>query len=156
MKRLLFLALLATAPVFAGETTQPFRTGSMSSIVAAHRGQALALAIWSLDCLHCPKELQLLAAAKKRHPFLRLVLIATEDLAQRADIEARLRELGLAEASSWAFDDPVPERLRHDIDPGWRGELPRTYFIGRDGRREAVSGVVTEAKLGAWLAANDR
>jgi hypothetical protein len=45
------------------------------------------------------------------------------------------------------------ERLRHEIDKRWYGELPRTYLRGREGRLEAVSGVLGEERLAQWLRA---
>lgn len=36
-----------------------------------------------------------------------------------------------------ANDEPMPERLKAALDAGWRGDIPRTVWIGRDGAREA-------------------
>ncbi|MBF3912896.1 TlpA family protein disulfide reductase, partial [Burkholderia pseudomallei] len=37
------------------------------------------------------------------------------------------------------------------LDPRWRGELPRTLWIGEDGTRRAKSGLLAPAVLDAWL-----
>jgi hypothetical protein len=40
---------------------------------------------------------------------------------------------GIAAAENWTFNDDFVERLRYEIDPRWRGEIPRTLLITRDG-----------------------
>lgn len=50
----------------------------------------------------------------------------------------------------------MPERLRATLDAGWRGELPRTVWIGRDGARDARSGLLTPAVLDGWLRGTGR
>lgn len=44
----------------------------------------------------------------------------------------------------------MPERLRAVLDAGWLGEMPRTVWIGRDGTREARSGLLTADVLDGW------
>ena len=34
--------------------------------------------------------------------------------------------------------EPTSERLRAALDAGWRGDMPRTEWIGRDGAREGL------------------
>jgi hypothetical protein len=48
------------------------------------------------------------------------------------------------------FAEPVPERLRAELDPAWHGELPRTAFYDREHRVKAVSGVVSARRLESW------
>lgn len=69
-------------------------------------------------------------------------------------MQKTLSPLGLAGVDSWVFDDPIPERLRHAIDPSWYGELPRTYLYDARHQREAIVGVVGEQRLRAWLEKN--
>ena len=38
---------------------------------------------------------------------------------------------GLGKVEQWVFADPMPERLRFEIDRRWYGELPRTHFYDR-------------------------
>ncbi len=45
----------------------------------------------------------------------------------------------------------MPERLRAALDAGWRGEMPRTVWIVRDGAREARSGLLTADVLDGGL-----
>lgn len=47
--------------------------------------------------------------------------------------------------------EPIPQRLRVALDAQWRGEMPRTLWIGRDGVREACSGLLTADVLDGGL-----
>jgi hypothetical protein len=42
-------------------------------------------------------------------------------------------------------------RLRYEIDPQWKGEIPRTLLIARDGTVTTIEGVVDLKEVGAWL-----
>ncbi|GAU02528.1 signal peptide protein [Burkholderia stabilis] len=53
--------------------------------------------------------------------------------------------------AQYANAEPMPERLRAALDAGWRGDMPRTVWIGRDGAREARSGLLTADVLDGWL-----
>lgn len=54
------------------------------------------------------------------------------------------------QVAQYANAEPMPERLRAALDAGWRGEMPRTVWIGRDGAREARSGLLTADVLDSW------
>ena len=55
------------------------------------------------------------------------------------------------QVAQYANAEPMPERLRAALDAGWRGEVPRTVWIGRDGAREARSGLLTADVLDGGL-----
>ena len=59
--------------------------------------------------------------------------------------------LGAFRADSWLFGDAGAERLRYSIDPGWRGEMPRSYLYDDDGSRVGLSGPISEDLLQGWL-----
>ena len=46
-------------------------------------------------------------------------------------------------AENWTFDDDFVERLRYEIDPQWRGEIPRTLLIARDGSTTVIEALPT-------------
>ncbi len=146
------LALLAGTAAHAAPP-QAFLPGSMAAIRAAHEGHAHIVALWSLACAPCRHELTRLADFARRHPGVPLVLIATDGIGERAAIAARLRAHGLGQAESWVFADDFVERLRHEIDPRWHGELPRTYLRGADGSVQAVTGRLDAARIEDWLRA---
>jgi len=45
----------------------------------------------------------------------------------------------------------MPDKLRFYIDPGWYGELPRSYFYDAAQQRSGHSGALTRAQLQDWL-----
>jgi hypothetical protein len=47
--------------------------------------------------------------------------------------------------------DGFVERLRYEIDPQWRGEIPRTMLIARDGATTVIDGVADLKRVRAWL-----
>ncbi len=155
MRGLLLAVLLAIAGLAgAAEPVRPFVAGSLAQILAAHEGRPFILAFWSVACAHCPAELKTLGRLKRRHPALEVVLVAA-DTPEDAPRTARLAaEYGLGKVEQWVFADPVPERLRFEIDRRWHGELPRTHFYDREHRREAKSGVVDAGFLAAWMTRN--
>ena len=157
IRSFLLALLVAAAPlVSAAESVRPFVAGSLAKILAERQGKPFVLAFWSIACTHCPKELEALAAIRKSHPRLDIVLVAAdtpEEAPRTAQLAARY---GLAKAEQWVFADEVEARLRFEIDARWHGELPRTHFYDRTHRLEAVSGVVPQAQLLAWAKANAR
>lgn len=139
------------APACAAEP-QSFTANSLAAIQAKYAGQPFILSMWSVNwCGHCITELTMLGKAAKTHKQLPLVLVATDTLEFSAAIQQTQKRLGLARVDSWVFDDDIPERLRHVVDPAWHGELPRTYLYDAKHRREPVMGVLSEQKLQAWL-----
>ena len=152
MRRLLLVAaaLLLAMPVWAGDT-RPFLKGSYDALLTEHAGRPLVVHFWSLTCAPCLVELPHWQEVRRRHPELDLVLVATDPLDDAARLERTLKRAGLAGVESWAFADNFAERLRFEIDRNWRGELPMTRLIGRDGTAEAVTGSVSEATLAGWL-----
>lgn len=140
--------VLSSAPLEAREP-KPFVAGSHTEIRATYAGRAFILAFWSLDCPHCHEELALFGQLRERDPALPVVLVATDSPEQGEAIATVLARYGLADVESWVFADAFSERLRFEVDPRWRGELPRTYLFGPHGVR-AVSGRITEEEIEVW------
>jgi len=69
-------------------------------------------------------------------------LVATDGLAERERVTGVLARFGLQ-------DDENATKLRFEIDPGWHGEMPRSYFYARDGQRKAVSGGLSAPQIEA-------
>ncbi len=138
------------ACAFSGEL-RSFAADSLPAIQKRFAGRPFILTLWSLSCHHCAKELQTLGRLARRGRGLPLVIVSTDTPAEADEIRATLKRFGLGHLDTWVFDDPVPERLRHAIDPAWRGELPRSYLFDAAHRREAHSGLLDEARLRQWL-----
>lgn len=107
------------------------------------------LALWSLECVHCKKNLALFAQMANSYGVeLELLTLAVEPAA--AALAEVLERFGVPGAR-YAYGRDMPEALAYAIDPNWRGELPRTLFFDGRGGVVAVSGVVGEADVFAWL-----
>ncbi len=151
-RRLLgFGLMLAVAPARAAGL-RPFGLGSFEEIRRANAGRAHVVAFWSVTCAPCHEEMPVWRELRRRRPDVPLALVSTDGLPEAAGVEARLAEHGLADAPAWIFADERVERLRHSIDRGWRGELPRTYLVDARGGTEALTGRVQWHALADWLA----
>ena len=153
LRLLLFVALCSAGSVGAA-TPLPFNADTPATLRAQYAGRPYIVAFWSMECGHCQGELRTFAKWLRSRPDLPLVLVATDPAEQLPAIAARLDELGLAEADSRVFDDPLPDRLRFAVDRKWRGELPRTYFYDAAHRATPVTGAVDDKKLEEWVAAH--
>lgn len=159
-KRLILLAVTLIWSIgisAAGELApKSFRSGSLATIQAAREGEPFVLNLWSINCSPCRAEMDVLAKLVREHPKFDLVLIAADDPGDAAEAQALLAEKGLGEVESWVFGEANAQRLRYEIDSGWHGELPRSYFYDPAHNRIAVSGVLKEPQLKAWIAAAER
>lgn len=153
MNRLIvLLAILLLSPPGLAKEPAAFGVDSLSAIKAQYAGRPFILSLWSVNwCGHCITELTMLGKLAKTENNLPLVLVATDTPDFSNAIQSTLQRLGLADMDSWVFDDDIPERLRHVIDPAWRGELPRSYLYDARHRRETVTGVLDETALKDWL-----
>src|SRR5882757_8442945 len=157
MKRQSFavIALLAIFPsVVASEESQlkPFERGSWQQMLRAHAGHSTLVHFWGVTCGPCKVELPLLGQFTKDHSELDVVMISA-DLVPNLPGAARamLENAGLGAAENWLFSDGFVERLRFEIDPAWRGEIPRTLLIALDGTVTTVEGSAEIPDLEKWL-----
>ena len=151
---LLLAATPAGAPARADDTPQPFARGSWQALRAAHAGKPTIVHIWGLTCAPCLVEMPTWAALKRERPTVDLVLIAADPVPEDPRRAAgALATAGLTGIESWIFADRFAARLRYEIDPRWRGELPHTVLIARDGAVTTLPGVADMAQVRAWLAA---
>ncbi len=151
----LFLTIVLCGGGQAAEAELPMRfsAGSLESITVERDGKPFLLVLWSLDCAPCRTELMHLKEALEADRAPDVVLISTDSPDRVERISALLSEYGLNGVDSWVFGDPVPERLRHEIDPQWYGELPRAYFYNKDHSRTPYSGTISLEML-ARMAGN--
>jgi hypothetical protein len=128
------------APVLDSQV-KPFARDTLASIEREHQGTPFWLVLWDLECPYCMKSLSHLAAAQRGDPKLKVVTVSTDPMESAGDIAARLAQLGV-KSEAYAFGDAPREALQYAIDSTWLGEKPRAYRYGRDGKREAFSGVL--------------
>lgn len=149
--RALALTLLFTASAMAGEM-KPFIGGSWQDIMKANAGKPAVVHFWGLTCAPCIAELPRWAELKKERPDMAMIMIASDPLpADVSDQEKVLRKAGLAELEIWTFADAFTERLRREIDPKWRGEMPRTIMVARDGTPTVMSGPADLRAIRNWF-----
>lgn len=152
MRVLLVFLVLCSITAQAGTAAfKPFVRGSAKALIEARAGQPFILALWSVECVHCRAELAQLAALSRCYPKLDVVLVATDSLDARKEAAAILAQYPLARAERWMFADDFVERLRYEIDPGWHGELPRTYLHGPGKAVAAITGTLEPQRVVQWL-----
>jgi thiol-disulfide isomerase/thioredoxin len=155
MKRLL-AALLFTVAVLpnvavAGDL-RPFVRGTWQEIRRTHAGQPMVVHFWGVTCGPCRVEMPQWGALLAERRDLDLVTI-NADLVPNEETAATamLAKAGLVTAENWIFADGFVERLRYEIDPQWRGEIPLTMLVARDGSVTTVEGIADLAQVRAWL-----
>ncbi|WP_412526522.1 TlpA family protein disulfide reductase [Burkholderia lata] len=94
-----------------------------------------------------------LVAWQRRYLDVQLAMVVMDTYDDNgAAISQALAQMNLPpQVAQHANAEPMPERLRAALDAGWRGEMPRTVWIGRDGTREERSGLLTADVLDSWL-----
>jgi len=104
--------------------------------------------MWSLECPACFDELDTLAALLIERPNLAITLISTDDDPSRRDeVNEVYATPALSQLPRWVYGENNGAKLRYRIDPTWQGELPRSYFIDKDGQRHGYSGLLNEKQL---------
>ncbi|HKZ10413.1 MAG TPA: hypothetical protein VJL61_06875 [Rhodanobacteraceae bacterium] len=144
---ILLLTIAATA--FAGGIAiEPLGPDHVAALLKPPaRGERIVM-LWSLDCVYCEPNLHGLAKLQRAHPRqIELVTVATDSIAQRTRIAARLDAADMQDYPARAYTEPSPARINFLIDPTWGGELPRTIVIRADGSRTAISGELTAKQL---------
>ncbi|MBS1190032.1 MAG: hypothetical protein H6R10_1824 [Rhodocyclaceae bacterium] len=119
---------------------------------AAH-SRPTVIALWSSDCVHCKKNLRLLADLSRSSGPFQVVTVATEP---ESPDHAKMLDAAGIQGTRYAYGSDMPEALAYALDPAWRGELPRTLFLDGKGGRTAVSGVLDEAALRSRLGLTPR
>ncbi|MDP2761491.1 MAG: hypothetical protein Q8O64_14070 [Sideroxyarcus sp.] len=102
--------------------------------------QPTLLALWSLECAYCKKNLAQFAELQRQYPGIQLITLAAEPVdSSHAEVLQRLALPG----RHFAYGSEAPEALAFAIDPNWRGELPRTLLFDGKGGGQALSGVIS-------------
>jgi hypothetical protein len=148
MTRCAALAAIILACLLSPAWASPFahldRQAAKALTDPARYSVPTIVALWSSDCGHCKKNLELFVRMLKAEPRLRLITVATE-----ADFDGLAVPLDRLQVPGqrYAYGTDAPEALAFALDPRWRGELPRTLFFDGLGGKTAVSGVVDEAAV---------
>ncbi len=151
-------AVILTTPAVAATgrnsvVLQEFKPDRFAQLLRSQNAQPFVLILWSLDCEFCQASLATLAQQKRQYPHLRIVTLATEQLADpqaAALIKTKLQKLSLTQ-HAWAFGSAPPEQLRYAIDPQWRGEMPRSYWFDGHGGVRVQSGVINAEVVAQFI-----
>ncbi len=147
---LVLLAMWASASG-ASALLKPFQADSIEEITAERNSQPFIVVMWSVNCPPCIDELSHIRQYRSVFSKASLVLVATDGPQYSEAVQNILHDNQLVQMDNWIFTGSMPERLRYAIDPGWYGELPRTYFYDADHQRVAYSGALTRPMLERWI-----
>jgi thiol-disulfide isomerase/thioredoxin len=147
----ILMALSAGFPALAGDA-RPFVRGSWQELRRQHQNKPTIVHFWGITCAPCMIEMPHWAKLAEADHNVDLVLVDADPLSESSDADTQmLAKMGLSQTESWRFADDFTERLRYEIDPKWRGELPLTLLIGRDSTVRKVVGSADFAKIQHWL-----
>ena len=138
------LSLMALPSQADPAVLKPFVTDSYQQILDNNANKPFMLVIWSITCSSCLKDMALLSKMHKAHPDINMVMLATDDATATEQIQQILAKNELGGLENWLFADDNAQKLRYEIDPKWYGEMPRTYFLGKQHEREGISGVLSQ------------
>lgn len=146
----MLLSLFACSQSVSAGVLQDFVPGSYHSLLKRYAGQPFLLVFWSIDCPPCHKELAMLAQWHQDDLTIPLVLVATDGREWRDEVVTTLQRYHLADADIWHFASEPVERLRFEVEPAWRGELPRSYLFDMAHQRSGVTGMLERERLDKW------
>ena len=155
---LVFVMIQGTSGfVIAEPETQPSQPPIMTleglkKIKTRLKGKRHLIVLWSLDCPPCFKELAMIGVLAKAHSDLPITLLNVDQ-----DIEPQtvLREInskyGLTSIPHYFIAEDQYEQIKYELDPTWYGELPRSYFVKKEGIWIGKSGLLSKKQLKSWL-----
>jgi thiol-disulfide isomerase/thioredoxin len=145
--------LITAGSVLAAEgDLRPFKRGSWQQIRRAHEGQPIVVHFWGLTCGPCRVEMPKWGRLLQERPDLKLIAIDADLVPNAAElVKDELAKTGLSGAENWIFADDFVERLRFEINPQWRGEIPITLLISSEGKTTKIEGAADPGEVRGWL-----
>lgn len=152
----LLLSALALGPAAAAPASvEPFDAQTWSALrQQVERSRKPALLVFSASwCAVCPGVVKQLAGDKRRQraeaPLLLVMSdLSPEELGQHAGHGAHHQAHAQADRL-FAFDGEEA-RIRHSVDPRWRGVVPHVVWLAPGREPEFVSGAPDAATLARW------
>jgi thiol-disulfide isomerase/thioredoxin len=145
------LVIFTTTAHAESPALKSFISGSYQQLLKDNTGKPFMLAIWSITCPSCIKDMAVLSAVHKAHPDVKVIMLSTDELTDAPDAQKILEKNQLAEVENWIYAEENMQKLQFEIDPKWYGELPRTYFFDKTHQREGISGVLSKADYEARI-----
>lgn len=137
--------------VYSEAEIKTFDAQSLQTIESSYTKRAFLLIVWSIDCLPCRHELEMIREVKTEYPDFNLSILATESIEQINELQSVLKEHRLLEQDNWAFKHSNSASLKFKLDPDWYGELPRAYFYDSMHNRFPVSGALSKSQVISWF-----
>lgn len=129
-----------------------FSKAQLAKVKTDHKGKQWLMLLWSVDCPPCFKELAILQQLQNEYDDLAVVIINSDaDNELTEEREAVIKSFQLNHFTNLHFVDGKADQSRFLVDPQWFGELPRSYFVEKDGQFHGKSGLVNKAMLKEWL-----
>ncbi len=148
--------LLLNAPVAVALDMRPFKSGSWREILSANAGHAVIVHFWGLTCGPCLEELPKWGTFAASHAKEKIIFVNWDQRQEKpARLATALEQSGLVAAENWALAETFEDKLRFEIDPEWRGEMPYTRMISSDGAVTEFSGSADFGEVSTWLATQD-
>jgi len=157
-KKLVILGFLFSWITFSSSifALEPFDEGVFNKIKAKNLNKQWLLILWSVDCPPCFKELELVQKLRAENQLSPVVIINVDDNDESAEQRAEIiSQFQLGDLPNYYFKDGLGDVQRYLIDSQWYGELPRSYFIERNGVFHGKSGLLSEKLLINWLVETD-
>ncbi len=146
------LAGLLALPLYAAPFKPLDRAAAKHLLDPATYQQPTIVVLWSSDCTHCKKNLHvlsgLLQSKKNMREKVRVITVAVEP---ESAALAPILDRNKMPDERYAYGSENPDAIAYAMDPSWAGELPRTYLFNGAGRKEGVSGVLTEQMVSKAL-----
>jgi hypothetical protein len=143
----------AAAPAAHVAQLQPLEAADVPRLMSEAKDGPLIVEIWSIDCGYCRENTAHVVEWLRSHRAVRVAMVAMDAFDDNAEgVAQALASMPVTPPiAQYANAEALPERLRAALDPGWRGEMPRTLLIDAKGRRRASSGLIQPGALDAWL-----
>ena len=135
----------------AGEV-KPFVAGSWAELKKWADSKPRIIHFWGLTCAPCRVEMPEWGKLLGEQPSMSLTLIHAErPPASLEPLTTMLTKSGLAAADNWYFAERFLDRLRYEISPEWRGEVPLTMLVSRTGSVRTIIGSADLDEVRTWL-----
>ena len=130
---------------------KPYGRGDYETLLKARAGRPLIVHFWSVTCPACVAELPQWAKLTEARKDIDIIFVDTDDVEERDRAALRVEKAGLAGAAHYGFADSFAEKLYFEVDHDWRGELPFTVLVTKEGARKTITGGVDDPEVVNWL-----
>lgn len=130
------LLVFVVAGLKSHETPRIVNADDIASVVNQYRGRVVLLNFWATWCPPCLQEFPEIVAVEREYRKRGLVVVSVSaDFLDRVETDL----LPFLDEHQPGFEvyvrsDDEPEAFVKAVDPGWKGELPATFFYNRVGQ----------------------